>query len=74
MAWLIRLVSREGDTVLDPFMGSGTTGIACKQLGRKFVGIEISEEYCKIADARMRDAKRLSQSVMRLEVETEKLL
>jgi len=37
--------SNEGDTVLDPFMGSGTTGIACIETNRKFIGIEISEEY-----------------------------
>jgi len=52
MAWLVRLVSKPGDTVLDPFMGSGTTGIACKKLGRKFIGIELNEEYIKIARER----------------------
>jgi site-specific DNA-methyltransferase (adenine-specific) len=41
--------SNEGDLILDPFMGSGTTGIACKELGRDFIGIEISIEYYKIA-------------------------
>jgi site-specific DNA-methyltransferase (adenine-specific) len=46
--------TKEGDTVLDPFMGSGTTAVACKNLGRKFIGIEISPEYCKIADDRLR--------------------
>ena len=53
MSWLVRLVSKEGDTVLDPFMGSGTTGVACKKLNRNFIGIELSEEYCKIAEARL---------------------
>jgi len=53
MSWLVRLVSKEGDTVLDPFMGSGTTGVACKRLGREFIGIELSEEYIKIAEARI---------------------
>jgi len=39
--------------VLDPFMGSGTTGIACKTLNRRFVGIELSREYFDIAKARI---------------------
>lgn len=45
--------SNEGDTILDPFMGSGTTGVACKKLNRNFVGIEMDEEYCDIAKARI---------------------
>ena len=45
--------SNEGDLVLDPFMGSGTTGVACKNLGRKFIGIEMDEGYFKIAEDRI---------------------
>jgi len=45
--------SNEGDTVLDPFMGSGTTGVACVNLNRDFVGIEKNQEYFKIAEARI---------------------
>lgn len=45
--------SNEGDTVLDPFMGSGTTGVACLHTGRHFIGFEISEEYCDIAKMRL---------------------
>lgn len=45
--------SNENDIVLDPFMGSGTTGIACKQLNRNFIGIELDENYFKIAKKRI---------------------
>lgn len=53
MEYLVKLISREGQTVLDPFMGSGSTGIACKNLNREFIGIELNEEYFKIAEARI---------------------
>lgn len=55
-SWLVRRVSFEGDTILDPFMGSGTTGVACAKLGRKFIGIEIDEGYFDIACKRIEDA------------------
>lgn len=45
--------SNTGDTVLDPFMGSGTTGVACKNTGRHFIGIEIDENYFNIAKERI---------------------
>ena len=53
MAYLIIMGSREGDKVLDPFMGSGTTGIAAKKLARDFVGIEMDPDYFEIAEARI---------------------
>lgn len=46
--------SEDGDTVYDPFMGSGTTARACKDLGRNYIGSEISAEYCKIAEDRLK--------------------
>jgi DNA modification methylase len=53
---LLKRVTRPAETVLDPFMGSGTTGVACVKLGRKFIGIEIDEGYFDIACRRIQDA------------------
>ena len=50
---LIKLYSWKNDLILDPFLGSGTTAVACKQLNRRFTGIEISEKYVKIANRRL---------------------
>ena len=50
---LIDWCSDAGDTILDPFMGSGTTGVACVQTGRNFIGIEIDETYYNIAEKRI---------------------
>ena len=54
MEWLIKYYTREGDVVLDPTMGSGGTGIACKNLNREFIGIEKDEEIYKVALERNR--------------------
>ena len=50
------LVLRTSGTILDPFMGSGTTGVACVKLGRKFIGIEIEPKYFDIACRRIESA------------------
>ena len=56
---LISVSSNEGDTILDPFMGSWTTGIACKKLNRNFIGIEKDEKYFNIAKARIEKASEM---------------
>lgn len=53
MEWLLKIHSNENDTVLDCFMGSGTTGVACKNLNRNFIGIEKDEKYFEIAKNRI---------------------
>lgn len=53
MSWLIKLISKEDDIVLDPFAGSGTTLVAAKMLNRKFIGIEKEKDYCQIGEARL---------------------
>jgi site-specific DNA-methyltransferase (adenine-specific)/site-specific DNA-methyltransferase (cytosine-N4-specific) len=58
-AWFIKLFTKPGDTVLDPFLGSGTTSIAAMDLGRNSVGIEILKEYCEIAQERIEKEARL---------------
>jgi hypothetical protein len=58
MVWLVSLVTRTGETVLDPFMGSGTTGIACIRTGRKFIGIEKDAKYFEIAKERIKKELR----------------
>jgi site-specific DNA-methyltransferase (adenine-specific) len=65
MVRILNDFTSEGDTVLDCFTGSGSTGVACVQTGRKFIGIEISEEYCQIARKRIQDA----ESQLRLPIE-----
>ena len=58
MKRLCEMTTLEGDTILDPFMGSGTTGVACVQTGRNFIGIEIDPKYFAIAEKRIKDAQQ----------------
>jgi DNA modification methylase len=55
---IVQSASRDGETVIDPFMGSGTTGVACAKLGRRFIGIEIEPRYFDIACRRIEEAQR----------------
>ena len=56
MEWCVAKYTSPGDTILDPFMGSGTTGVAALRTGRKFIGIELDPDYFKIAEERIRNA------------------
>lgn len=56
MLWILENYTNLGDTIFDPFMGSGTTGVACMQLGRNFIGCEIDPNYFAIAQKRIKAA------------------
>ena len=64
LEYLIRTYTNEGDTVLDFTMGSGSTGVACIQTGRRFIGIEIDSGYFDIAVARLRKAEEARQPAL----------
>jgi len=57
MAWVVANYTNEGDVILDPYCGSGTTCVACIQLGRHFIGIEKEHKYVEIARRRVREAQ-----------------
>ena len=58
MKWVLENYTKKGDTIFDPFFGSGTTGVACVQTGRNFMGIEIDPTYFAIAKKRIHDAQQ----------------
>jgi DNA modification methylase len=59
MKKLVDRLSKPNDTILDCFLGSGTTAVACKELNRNCIGIEISPEYYKIAEQRIKNTQEL---------------
>ena len=60
----VKVSSKEDDTILDPFMGSGTTGVACKELNRNFIGIELNEKYFEIAKNRIEEVGEVDKNQM----------
>jgi site-specific DNA-methyltransferase (adenine-specific) len=56
--WFIKLFTREGDTVLDPFIGSGTSAIAARKLGRQYIGIDINMDFCILSEKALKNQKR----------------
>lgn len=62
--WFIKLFTQEGDVVLDPFLGSGTTAVAAIQQGRQYVGIEMNPEYCQLAEARIAEVGQRLYSIL----------
>ena len=56
MQWCVQNTAAPGSVVLDPYAGSGTTGVACTKLGRQFVGVEIEPKYFDIACKRIEEA------------------
>lgn len=61
-SWFIKLFTKPDDIVLDPFLGSGTTCVAAKELGRNYIGVEIKEEYCNLAVSNITQVKFNSQA------------
>jgi site-specific DNA-methyltransferase (adenine-specific) len=61
LKWLVRWWSEEGETVIDPFMGSGTTGVACALLRRRFIGIEIDDKFFAVARERIEQVLQQSE-------------
>lgn len=58
-AWFIKLFTRKGDVVLDPFIGSGTTAVAALKLRRNFVGIDLNKKYCEISEEAVKKTKKM---------------
>ena len=73
MVWCLQQLPTDAMTILDPFMGSGTTGVACANLGRKFIGIEIEPKYFDIAVRRIEEAYRQPRLFAEPKVKAEQL-
>jgi len=62
LEYLIKLVTCKRQLILDPFIGSGSTAVACKRLGRKYIGFEISKDYCEIAKKRLAETNLIKEN------------
>ncbi len=69
---IILSTSNPGDIILDPFMGSGTTGVVAKKLGRNFIGIEKEEKYIKAATKRIEEVKQYNNSLLKYPLDVKK--
>ena len=65
LEWILNKYTKEGDLILDPFMGSGTTAVACHKLKRRYIGFELDEEYFNLANERL-DAVKAQISIFDL--------
>ena len=63
MEYLVKTYTHEGDTVVDPFMGSGTTGVACQRTGRHFIGCDIDADYVALANHRLAKTELAHQPI-----------
>ena len=57
-SWFIKLFTEEGGVVLDPFVGSGTSAVAAKKLGRHYIGIDVMREYCDLSESNLEKAEQ----------------
>ena len=62
-AWFVKLFTQEGDLVLDPFIGSGTTALACIELNRHYIGIELMEDYYRLATSSVGKHRQLVMNI-----------
>ena len=71
MSYIITLFTREGDWVMDPFLGSGTTGIASKLINRNFIGVEREKEYFDICEERLSVSREELVKFFKMEKDTQ---
>jgi DNA modification methylase len=63
-AWFIKLFTEENGVILDPFVGSGTSAVAAKKLGRNYIGIDIMQEYCDLSESNLKEIEQYQFSLI----------